>query len=173
MQGALHMDPNYAKNFEIFKISDFENIESLFNVMNMMIAGNSEIKNLFPQHSANPSWERSTLPIDQAIECTKARVYVYSDPVLCMWKTLDPEDADKKRKGQVSTLQIFHSFRELQWRADCIRVEDFRRTTASEILQKNSKRPSRTTHQTWKFQWSNDLHVHVQRGRRLLHYHFE
>ena len=64
VQAALHMDPNYAKNFEIFKNSEFENIESLLNVMNMMISGNSEIKNLFPQDSANPSWERSTLPID-------------------------------------------------------------------------------------------------------------
>ena len=66
MQAALYMDPNYAKNLEIFKNSEFENIESLFNVMNMMIARNSEIKNLFPEESANPSWERSTLPIDQA-----------------------------------------------------------------------------------------------------------
>ena len=64
MQAALYMDPNYAKNLEIFKNSEFENIESLFNVMNMMIARNSEIKNLFPEDSANPSWERSTLPID-------------------------------------------------------------------------------------------------------------
>ena len=84
MQVALNMDPNYTMNLEIFKNSEFENIESLFNVMNMMIAGNSEIKNLFPEDSANPSWERSTLPIDQAIEWTKARIYVYSDPVLCM-----------------------------------------------------------------------------------------
>ena len=79
MQAALHMDPNFAKNLEIFKNSEFENMESLFNVMNMMIAGNSEIKNLFPKDSANPSRERSTLPIDQAIEWTKARVYVYSE----------------------------------------------------------------------------------------------
>ena len=78
------MDPNYAKNLEIFKNSEFENIESLFNVMNMMIARNSEIKNLFPEDSANPSWERSTLKIEQAMEWTKARVYVFSDPVLRM-----------------------------------------------------------------------------------------
>ena len=47
MQAALHMDPNYAKNKEIFKNSEFENIESLFNVMNLMIAVNSELKTLF------------------------------------------------------------------------------------------------------------------------------
>ena len=41
MQAALHLDPNYAKNLEMFKNSEFEKIESLFNVMNM-IAGNSE-----------------------------------------------------------------------------------------------------------------------------------
>ena len=83
MQVALHMDPNYAKNLEIFKNSELENIESLFNVMNM-IAGNSELKHLFPQDSAYPSWGRSTLKIEQAMEWTKARVYVFSDPVLCM-----------------------------------------------------------------------------------------
>ena len=49
MKAALHMDPNYAKNLEIFKNSEFENIETLFNVTNMMIA---------PKDSANPSWER-------------------------------------------------------------------------------------------------------------------
>ena len=36
MQATLHLDLNYAKNLEKFKNSEFENIESLFNVMNMM-----------------------------------------------------------------------------------------------------------------------------------------
>ena len=106
-QAALHMDPNYAKNLEIFKNSEFENIESLFNVTNMMIGGNSEIKNIFPKDSANPSWERSTLPTDQSIEWTKARENVYSDSVLGLGKTLDPED--------VSHLQRTARVR---WRAD-------------------------------------------------------
>ena len=53
MKAALHMDQNYAKNLEIFKNSEFENIESLFNVTNMMIAGNSEIRNIFPKDSAS------------------------------------------------------------------------------------------------------------------------
>ena len=36
MQATLHLDLNYAKNLEKFKNSEFENIESLFNVMKMM-----------------------------------------------------------------------------------------------------------------------------------------
>ena len=128
MQAALYMDPNYAKNLEIFKNSEFENIESLFNVMNMMIARNSEIKNLFPEDSANPSWERSTLPIDQAKRVDESKsTRVLGSSAIHAKKTLDPEDAVKRWKGHVSNLQMFHHFRELQWRADCIRVEGFRR----------------------------------------------
>ena len=83
----------------IWKYSRIPNLKTLkvcFNVTNMMIAGNSEMKNIFPKDSANPSWKRSTLPIDQAIEWTKARPYVYSDSVLCLGKTLGPGDAVKK-----------------------------------------------------------------------------
>ena len=85
------------------------------------------------------------------------------NPVLCMWKTLGPEDAVRRWKGQVSIFQMFPLFRELQWRADCIRVECFRRKHSFGNSPKNAKRLWRTTHQTWKFQWSNNLHVHVQK----------
>ena len=44
-----------CEELEIFKNSEFENIECLFNVTNMMIAGNSERKNMFHKDSANPS----------------------------------------------------------------------------------------------------------------------
>ena len=46
-QAALHIDPSYAKNMKIFKNSEFENIESLFNFTRMMMGGNSEIKNVY------------------------------------------------------------------------------------------------------------------------------
>ena len=43
MQAALHMDPSYEKNLEIFKNSEFENIKGLFKITRMMIEGNSDI----------------------------------------------------------------------------------------------------------------------------------
>ena len=49
---------------------------------------------------------------EQAIKRTKARVYVYSDSVLCLGKQHGPEDAVRKRSDQVSTLKM--CFRELQ-----------------------------------------------------------
>ena len=50
----------------------------------------------------------------QAIKWTKARVYVYSDSVLCSGKMYGPEDAIKKWNDQVSTLKMSHTIRELQ-----------------------------------------------------------
>ena len=45
LQAALHMDPSYEKNLEIFKNSEFDN-KSLFSIMRMMIEEKSEIKNV-------------------------------------------------------------------------------------------------------------------------------
>ena len=95
MKAALHMDPSYAKNLEVFKNSEL-NIESLFNTTSMMIGGNSEIKNVSSIDAASPLWEKSTLLIDQAMKWAKTRVYVYSDSVLCFGKMHDPEDVTKK-----------------------------------------------------------------------------
>ena len=46
MQTALHMDPSYEKNLELFKNSEFESIKGLFGTTRMMIEGNTEIQNV-------------------------------------------------------------------------------------------------------------------------------
>ena len=64
MQAALHMDPSYEQNLEFFK--------------------NSEIKKEFSANVASSLWEKLVLLKEQAVKWTKARVYVYSDSVLCL-----------------------------------------------------------------------------------------
>ena len=39
MQAALHLDPSFEKNVELFKNSEFENIKGFFGIMRMMIEG--------------------------------------------------------------------------------------------------------------------------------------
>ena len=114
MKAALHMDPSYATNLEVLTNSELENIESLFKITSMMIGGNSETKTVFSMDAASPLWEKSTLLNDQAMTWEKARVYVDSDSVLCFGKTHGPEDAIKRWEEQVSTLEMYHTFRELQ-----------------------------------------------------------
>ena len=109
---ALHMDPSNENNLEVFKNSEFENIKGLFSITRMMIEGNSEIKNVFSADVASSLWEKSVLLNDQAIKWTKARVFVYSDSVLCLGKMFGPENAIKRWNDQVSILKMCHTFRE-------------------------------------------------------------
>ena len=46
MQAALHMEPSHTENLDVFKTSEIENIESLFNITSKMIRENSEITNV-------------------------------------------------------------------------------------------------------------------------------
>ena len=46
MQAALHMDPSYEKNLELFKNPECESIKGLFGITRMIIEGNSEIKTI-------------------------------------------------------------------------------------------------------------------------------
>ena len=84
MQAALHMDPSYEKNVELFKNSEFENIKGFFGIMRMMIEGNSEIKNVSPTDVASSLWEKPVLFQEQAIkwtkksECTSTRTPCYA-----------------------------------------------------------------------------------------------
>ena len=113
MQAALHMDPSYEKNSELFKNSEFENIKGLLGITKMVIERNSEIKNVFPADVVSSLWEKHVLLKAQAIKWTKARVYVYSDSVLCLGKQHGPEDAIRRWSDQVSTLKMCSTFREL------------------------------------------------------------
>ena len=103
--------------------------------------------------------EKSVLLDDQAIRWTKARVYVYSDSVFCLVKM------QKKWTDQVSTLKMSHlqGIVWVWWRADWLRVEKFSRSHSIGPSPRNSGRSARKARHTWKFQWSNYLHVHVQR----------
>ena len=95
MRAALHMSPSY------------ESIKGVFGITSMMIEGISEIKNVFSADVASSLREKSVLLDDQAIKWTKARVYVYSDSVLCMGKC--------RKKGGLIKCQLWrcHTFREL------------------------------------------------------------
>ena len=86
MQAALYMCPSYEKTLEIFKNSEFENIEGLFGITRMMIERNSEIKNVFPADVTSSLLGKPLLLKEQAKKSTRARVYVYSDSVLRLGK---------------------------------------------------------------------------------------
>ena len=85
MKAAIHLGPNYLANLEVYKNTNFEDIQSLFNITQKLILEHSEeILNVNTIHSTSPFWTRSVLSHDQMIQWTKAKVLVYSDSVLCL-----------------------------------------------------------------------------------------
>ena len=120
-RAALHNDPSYEKNLEFFKNFELENIRGLFGITRMMIEANSYIKNVFPADVASSLWETLYCLKNKQQKSTKARLYVYSDSVLCLGKQHGPKDASRRWNDQVSTLKMCYTFGELQrnnWRSD-------------------------------------------------------
>ena len=87
MKAAVHLVPDYLQNLEVYKNTNFAEIQSLFNItQKLMLEHSEEILNVNTIHSTSPSWTRSAWSHDQVIKWTKAIVLVYSDSELCAWR---------------------------------------------------------------------------------------
>ena len=114
MKAAIHLAPNYSENLVVFGIKNFEEIQHLFCVTHKLISDDpEEIPTVKTITSTNPSWTRSPLSHDQVIKWTKAKVFVYSDSVLCFGKMLIPSEAYERWTGQVADFQLSDSYAEL------------------------------------------------------------
>ena len=70
MKAATHLWPTSTENLEVFKNTNFEEIQSLFNITQKPVLEHSEeILNVHTIESTSPSWTRSTLSHDQLIQC--------------------------------------------------------------------------------------------------------
>ena len=99
MKAAIHLGQNYLANLEVYKNTNFEEIQSLVNITQKLILEHSEeILNVHTIESTSLSWTRSTLSHDQVILWTKAEVRVYPDSVLFIKKMYDNRDAKKDGK---------------------------------------------------------------------------
>ena len=89
MKAAIHLGPNYLANLEVYKNTNFEEIQSLFDITQKLILEHSEeIPNVNTIDSASLSWTRSVLFHDQVIQWTKQKsaqipFYAWGS---CEWK---------------------------------------------------------------------------------------
>ena len=63
-KAVIHLGPNYTENLEVFKNTNFEEIQSSFGITQRLMLEHSD------EISTAPSWTRSTLSHDQVIKCT-------------------------------------------------------------------------------------------------------
>ena len=62
MKAAIRLGPNFSENLEVYKNTNFEEIQSLFGITQKLRSDHSEeILNVKPIESIVLSWTRSTL----------------------------------------------------------------------------------------------------------------
>ena len=65
-KAAIHLEPKKTENVEVYKKTNFEDIQNLFGITYKLISCHpGEILNVKPIASTNPSWTRSLLSHDQ------------------------------------------------------------------------------------------------------------
>ena len=68
MKAAIPLGPNYMANLEVYKNTNFEEIQSFLNItQKLILLYSDEILNVNTIHSTSPSWTRSVLSHDQVI----------------------------------------------------------------------------------------------------------
>ena len=133
MQAALHMDPRYEKNLQLFNNSEFENIKGLFGSTRMMIAGNSEIKCI--------SRRRCELDKSKSVRLLGLRVM--------LGKTARSRRCNKKVEWwSVNLEDVLYLQRtaRIRWRSGWLRVENLPRSQSIGPSPQNSSRPTRKEH---------------------------
>ena len=114
LKAAIHRGPNYLANLEVYKNTNFEDIQSLVKITQKLLLEHSEeILNVNTIDSASLPWTRSVLSHDQVIQWTKAKERVYSDSVPCLGKMNDSRDANTRWESQVEEFKMSASHREL------------------------------------------------------------
>ena len=114
MKAAIRLGSNHLANLEDYKNTNFEEIQSLFNITQKnnikVVQKNLNVKLL---ESSSPVWTRSVFVSLQAIKWTKAKVRVYSASVLCVGQMNESKEAISRWEGQAEELKMYLFYKEL------------------------------------------------------------
>ena len=111
VKAAIHLRPNYVEILEVYRNTNFEEIQDLFvTAQKLILDHQAEILNVTRTGWTAPSWTRSTLVHDQVIKWAKAKVHVYTDSVLCLEKMQEHSGANKKWIDQLREFQQSNSY---------------------------------------------------------------
>ena len=84
---AVHLGQDYEDSLRTTKHTDFEQVETLFDIsQSMILYHKSEIFWIFAIEWNTTPWMSTTLLHDRASKLSKAEVHVYSDSVALSWK---------------------------------------------------------------------------------------
>ena len=106
MEAAFHLGPNYLTNSEIYKNTEFEEFENLFNIAQKLVMEHSEeILDVKWLEYSSPSWTRSVLSHE------------------CVGQMEDSKEAIEGWRGQVERLSLYSSYQDVVRRIDGEAIE--------------------------------------------------
>ena len=142
MKAAVHLGPNYIENLEVYRNTNYEELQKLFDITERLILDHqAEILSVSQIDWTAPLWTRSTPMHDQVITWSKAKVHVYSDSVSCFEGAFRSDS--KNGKINFKNFQQSNSYREL-FRFDGEPIE-FEWSISQDVLHWRSSRRSRNT----------------------------
>ena len=83
---AVHLGQNYQKNLHSSRNTKESKIKQLFDVLQKLISNQEEIYGISTINWDTQPWRGTTLLSDRAVKLSTAKVYVFSDSVLCLGK---------------------------------------------------------------------------------------
>ena len=130
MHAATFMGKNYQDNQNSIMNTTDLTLKKMFDISAKLVGEQDEISNMDKIHWEKHSWKHLSLIGDENVmNLERAKVYVFSDSVLCLGRVHQhpkSNEAWKNRIGWITSSQSYRDWRN-QWRADWIRVEYFPR----------------------------------------------
>ena len=114
MNAATFMGKNFLDNQNSVKNSTDLTLKKMFDISEKWVSEQEEIKNVDKIHWKNHSWKQLSLIGDETvINLQRAKVYVFSDSVLCLgrvYQHLESNEAWKKRIGWITTDKSYRDY---------------------------------------------------------------
>ena len=137
IKASVHLGPSYNENLVAYRNTDFEELETLFDITQRLILEHSfEILNVSTMVWNVACWMRSTLCHEQVVKWATAKVHVHSDSVLRLGKMHDHSEAHEKWKSQLKDFQQTNEHTEFQLTSSGIFSQDSHRWRFSKRSEK-------------------------------------
>ena len=113
MNAATFMGKNFLDNQNSIKKSTDLTLKTMFDISEKLVSEQEEINNVDKIHWKNHSWKQLSLIGDETvISLQRAKVYVFSDSVLCFGKVHQRPDSNEDWKNRIEWIITDKSYRD-------------------------------------------------------------
>ena len=168
LQASVLMGNNYLENLHSIKNRGKDlTMKQMIDTSEKLIAEQSdEIYGVSPINWEESSWKQlSLVKNEEVISLSHAKVYIFSDPVLCLGKMSENPQSNTVWEDKLTWFKSSSQYRALDTidGEPKVRVEHFPRIHRIAALQQSPRVSVKNERRTRRIHWTDYLHVDVQR----------